>query len=372
MLLTLVPSSRCYAMRTGSLSVVRRDSRSPQITLIDYGFRVLFEKCNFRQTQIKYLGFVIDAQGRRPHPDKVEAIQKRTTPKVDLHNLRTSLDALTKEDAVYTWTPKCRSPFAKIKAVLNSDLLLTHYVPNLPIIVAADASNYGIGATLSHRFPDGSEKVAYHVSRCLTPAQKDYSQIEKEALALILAVQKFHCFVHRRHFTLKTDHKPLVATFGNKKGIPVYSVNRLQRYATILLNYNFTIASVNTKHFGQVDAVSRLIASHSSTPEGYVIANVDVDVTAKFIENCRHLPVSTETIPTATKDDSVIKSHRLHKVWKMAQDRSRFSLLALLQPTKYSENRRRLSTPASRIMIPRHNNAVYFMHYTRLIQDKQG
>ncbi|PIO53025.1 hypothetical protein TELCIR_25660 [Teladorsagia circumcincta] len=147
----------------------------------------------------------------------------------DLHNLRAPSDALTKKDAVYTWTPECQSSFDKIKATINSDLLLTHYDPNLPIIVAADASNYEIGATLSHRFPNGCEKVVYHASRCLTPAQKNYCQIEKEALAIIFAVQKLHRFVHGRHFTQKTDHKPLVAIFGNNKGIPVYSANRLQR-----------------------------------------------------------------------------------------------------------------------------------------------
>ncbi|XGW09657.1 hypothetical protein V3C99_011721, partial [Haemonchus contortus] len=75
----------------------------------------------------------------------------------------------------------------------------------------------------------------------------------------------------------------------------------------MLLNYNFAIEYVNTKDFGQVDALSRLIASHSSTPEDYVIANVDVDVTAELIENCRHLPVSAETIRTATRADQVIR-----------------------------------------------------------------
>ncbi|PIO68609.1 reverse transcriptase, partial [Teladorsagia circumcincta] len=121
----------------------------------DYGFRVRLEKCSFLQTQIKYLGFVINAQGRRPDPDKVKAIQKMPAPNdvsqlrtflglinfygnfvKDLHNLRAPLDALTKKDAVYTWTPECQSSFDKIKATLNSDLLLTYYDPNLPIIPA--------------------------------------------------------------------------------------------------------------------------------------------------------------------------------------------------------------------------------------------
>ncbi|VDO24492.1 unnamed protein product [Haemonchus placei] len=94
--------------------------------------------------------------------------------------------------------------------------------------MAAGVSNYGLGPTLSHLFPDISEKVVYRASCCLTPAQKVYSQIEKEAPTLIFAEQKFYRFVHERHFTVKTDHKVLVANLGKKKGIPVYNGNRLQ------------------------------------------------------------------------------------------------------------------------------------------------
>ncbi|KIH67565.1 hypothetical protein ANCDUO_02104 [Ancylostoma duodenale] len=90
----------------------------------------------------------------------------------DLHNLRAPLDAFTKKEAVYTWTPECQSSFDRIKATLKSDLLLTHFNPDLPIIVAADASNYGIGAVLSHRFPNGSDKAIYHASHALTLTQR--------------------------------------------------------------------------------------------------------------------------------------------------------------------------------------------------------
>ncbi|EYC28568.1 hypothetical protein Y032_0007g3292 [Ancylostoma ceylanicum] len=292
----------------------------------DYGFRVRLEKCAFLQTEINYLGFVINAEGRRSDPKKIEAIHKMPHPKdvsqlraflglvnfygtfiKDLHNFRAPLDALTKKAAVYTWTPECQSSFDRIKATLKSDLLLTHFNPGLPIIVAADVSNYGIGVVLSHRSPNGSEKAKYHASRALTSTQQKYSQIEKEALALIFAVQKFHRFVHGRHFTLRTDHKPLLAIFGSKKGVPVYSANCLQRWATTLLNYNFTIEYVNTKDFGQADALSRLIATQPSEPEDYVIAAVDADVAAEFTDNCSHLPLSAETIRTATAADRILR-----------------------------------------------------------------
>lgn len=93
-------------------------------------------------------------------------------------------------------------------------MALTHYDPNLEIIVAANACEYGLGACLIHRFDDGTRKAVYHASRSLKPSERKYSQIEKEALALVFAVTKFHKFIYGRKFTLQTDHKPLLAIFG--------------------------------------------------------------------------------------------------------------------------------------------------------------
>ncbi|KAK6735856.1 hypothetical protein RB195_018858 [Necator americanus] len=75
----------------------------------------------------------------------------------------------------------------------------------------------------------------------------------------------------------------------------------------MLLNYSFTIEYINTKDFGQVDALSRHVSSQSSIPEDYVIASIDADVTSEFSENCRHLPVSTESIRTATQANRLIQ-----------------------------------------------------------------
>ncbi|BHF80019.1 hypothetical protein SprV_0702314300 [Sparganum proliferum] len=164
----------------------------------EYGFRLRADKCQFFLDSVQYLEFVFDVTGRHPDPENIRAIQRMPAPKnvsqlrsflglisyysaflPSLHDVRAPLNRLLQKDAPWCWSPDCEKAFVQLKSMLSSDLLLTHYDPTLPIVVAADASNHGVGAIISHTFPDGSEKAIMHVSRTLTPAEKNYRQIEK-------------------------------------------------------------------------------------------------------------------------------------------------------------------------------------------------
>ena len=104
----------------------------------------------------------------------------------------------------------CSQAFDAAKKLLTTSLVLVHYDSSLPVRMAADASAYGIGAVISHVFPDGEEKPIAFASRKLSPAEVKYAQIEKEALGLIFGVRRFHQYLYGRRFSMVTDHKPLM------------------------------------------------------------------------------------------------------------------------------------------------------------------
>jgi len=132
--------------------------------------------------------------------------------------------------------------------------LLVHFDPSKELILATDASDYGVGAVLSHKVEGGAERPIGYISRSLNAAERNYSTLEKEALAIIFGVKKFHQFLYGHPFTIKTDHKPLKGLLNEKKGIPALAAPRIQRWAPTLSAYEYKISYKAGQTNGNADA----------------------------------------------------------------------------------------------------------------------
>ena len=156
--------------------------------------------------------------------------------------------------------------------------------------------------------PDGTKKPKAHASRTLLLAENHYSQIELIALGIIFAVTKFHRYLHGRFFTLQTDHRLLITIFGAKKGLPIYTANRLLRWGKILLNYNFKIEYLPSKQISHADGLSRLVPRYSEPFEDTIIAALRTgwEIKNMIANTIKELPVTLLEIKSEAMNDDFI------------------------------------------------------------------
>ena len=204
-----------------------------------HGVRLRKDKCHFLKESVEYLGHQIDETGVHTSPQKVKAVVDAPSPRTIqelrsflgllnyyarfLPNLASTLHplhALLCQDQPWQWSDLCEQAFQAAKQKLVEAPVLAHYNPEHPIVLAGDASAYGIGAVISHKLPDGSERPVAYASRTLTKSERNYAQVEKEALSLVFSVRKCHQYLYGHSLTILTDHKPLKAILGPKKHIP--------------------------------------------------------------------------------------------------------------------------------------------------------
>ena len=232
----------------------------------------------------------------------------------NLASVTEPLHHLTKEEVPWNWVIEEQAAFQKLKDLFFDDTILVHFGPSLPIGISCDASEVGLGAILIHRYSDGSERrianasktlTSTHIhrysdgserrianaSKTLTSTQRGYSQIQKEALAIIFALNKFHQFLYSCTFILVTDHKPLIALFGPTKATPALAANRLARWALMLSQFNYSIDYRKTSDHGNAGALSCLPAWPDANFDG---EEGDADVHAA----CTIKAVSLQLNPT--------------------------------------------------------------------------
>jgi phospholipid-translocating ATPase len=169
-------------------------------------------------------------------------------------NVVSPLTDLLKKDVKFVWSDKCEQAFCSIKKMLASSPVLVMPRFDAQFILMTDASEVGAGAVLLQKQESGVEHPIAYYSKKFNKHEKNYSTIEKEGLALILALQHFEVYLNPtvEPVLVYTDHNPLV--FVNRMK---YQNRRILRWSLILQEFNLDIRHVAGKDNVISDCLSR-------------------------------------------------------------------------------------------------------------------
>ena len=225
-------------------------------------------KIQYKVNTVTYMGHIVSAEGMRPDPRKVEAIVNMPRPSdrqglmrlpgmikylaqyiPNESSITAPLRLLLKQDVEWSWQPEHDVAMQLVRETLARDTVLTFCDVRKPATIQADASQSGLGCGLMQQ----DRPVAF-ASRALTEAEQNYSQIEKEMLAICFACQKFHQYTYGKSIDVHSDHRPLESIM--KKPIGKASP-RLQRMMLQLQRYTLNVRYVPGKLMYVADTLSR-------------------------------------------------------------------------------------------------------------------
>ncbi|UYV74954.1 K02A2.6-like, partial [Cordylochernes scorpioides] len=286
--------------------------------LEEKGLRLNKDKCKFAVNAVEYLGFKIDKKGLPPISSKIEAVVEAPEP-TNVSQLRSFIGLLMyysrfirniadilapfyhllKKNSKWNWTSEHRILFAKCKALLTNESVLAHYDATRELVLACDASSYGLGVVLSHRNDRKEETPIAFASRTLTEAERRYSQLEKEALSIIFGCEKFRQYLLGREFVLITDNRPLMHIFSPQKPIPICAASRIKRWSLKLSAFKYTVEFLKTDDNGHADALSRLPLVSKTTE------SLDEDQVL-LLRKMSEVPFSFQEVAVETRRDKLL------------------------------------------------------------------
>ncbi|XP_060734892.1 uncharacterized protein K02A2.6-like [Tachysurus vachellii] len=280
------------------------------------------EKLQLRKSEVPYIGHLLTADGLRVDPEKARAVRDMPRP-TDFKGVQRllgmvnylskfcdhlsdgceTLRQLTHKDSIWEWSDAHEQAFARLKDVITKAPVLKYYNPDEPLTLQCDVSETGLGAAL---LQEGAP-VAYG-SRALTQTERGYAQIEKECLAIVFGMEKFHQYTYGRKVTVHSDHKPL----ENIVRKPLLNTpKRLQRMLLRLQRYDIEVKYIPGKDMLLADTLSR-----SYLPEHASESSVEREI--ESINMVQHVNIAEERLQAIRVETS--KDRKLQSLIRYIQE----------------------------------------------------
>ncbi|KAL2610726.1 hypothetical protein R1flu_029299 [Riccia fluitans] len=193
------------------------------------------------------LGHIISKDGLLPDPAKIDAILQMEAPGDlkgvqrfigmvgyyhrfirDFAHIALPLFGLLQTDQTFEWSEDCQVAFDLLRNALVSSPILAVPDWNKPFHVHTDASAFAIGAVLAQPGEGDRDHPIAYISRKLIPAERNYTTIERETLAIVWAASKFDHYLKANKVKFITDHRAIVDLV--RKPNPA---GRLARFTTL-------------------------------------------------------------------------------------------------------------------------------------------
>ena len=236
------------------------------------GLKLKPSKCHFGLPQVRLLGHIISAKGKSPDPEKTAAISTLPSPTTvrevrsflgscsyyrnniaNYAKIAEPLTELTRKHVRMEWNPTRQAAFDQLKRELVSNRIMAPPRSECPYKLYTDACDYAVGAILVQEDEHGVERVISYVSHALSAPQKHWATIEKEAYAVVYAIEKLRTYLYGAQFTVYTDHKPLKALFTQQM-----NSTKVQRWGVLLAEYGARIEYRSGRNNIRADMLSRI------------------------------------------------------------------------------------------------------------------
>jgi hypothetical protein len=231
------------------------------------------EKCRFFQNSVDFLGYVVSQDGVSMDPAKVKTILEWKPPRnvkdvqvflgfanfyrkfiKGYSKITEPLTRLLRKDTKFEWSDKAQHAFETLKSAFTSAPILTHFDPQRPIVLEADASDYALASILSHPDSHGNLQPIAFYSRKFNDAELNYEIYDKELLAIIQCLKEWraYCEGSSQKITIYSDHKNL-EYFSTSKVL----TRRQARWMEFLSHIDFVIIYRKGTLMGKPDALTR-------------------------------------------------------------------------------------------------------------------
>jgi len=231
------------------------------------------EKCEFHSDSVEYLGYHLSPEGLTMSLDKIQTISDWPEPRkvkdiqsflgfanfyrrfiFNYLDIVVPLTRLTQKDAPWNFSEDCRRSFNALKHAFTTTPILTHFIPDTPIIMETDASDYAVAGILSITCADGEIRPVAYYSRTLTALELNYDTHNKELLAIFKAFRNWCHYLEgsASPIDVVTDHKNL-EYFSTSKVLS----HRQAWWSEFLSQFNLIIRFRPGKLGAKLDALTR-------------------------------------------------------------------------------------------------------------------